>query len=120
MSRQELSYFDIMPQWQASNHTTTGSQQGTGVSESADSTGVMKATDEYGSDSDCDNGTAVIEKNRTVPTKRRQAFEDKRITQDEINKLESRLKRTTILCTSLFCINIAISGAMFLNSIRKQ
>ncbi|KAF5552708.1 hypothetical protein FMEXI_2859 [Fusarium mexicanum] len=119
MSRQELSYFDLVPQWQASNHTTTGSQQATGVSESADSTCITKTTDEYDSDCDCDNGTAVIEQEVAVPAKRRQAFEGKRITQDELNKLENRLNRTTILCTSLFCINIAISGAMFLNFIRK-
>ncbi|KAF5680193.1 hypothetical protein FCIRC_5904 [Fusarium circinatum] len=116
MSRQELSYFDLVPQWQASNDATVGSQQETCVS----GTSIMKVTGGYDSDSDGENGGPVIGNKRTVPAKRRQALHEKCITQDEMNKLESRLNRATILCTSLFCINIAISGAMFLNFIRKQ
>ncbi|PNP85470.1 hypothetical protein FNYG_01299 [Fusarium nygamai] len=116
MSRQELSYFDIVPQWQ----TSIRSRQGTGVRESPNSTSIIDVIDESDVDSDSENGPGVTEKKFTVPAKRRQALEDKHITQDEINKLESRLNRTTVLCTSLFCINIAISGVMFLNFMRKQ
>ncbi|KAF5724616.1 hypothetical protein FMUND_659 [Fusarium mundagurra] len=116
MSRQELSYFDIVPQWQ----TSVLSQQGTDVSESPDSTSIIKGIDDYDADSDCEDSIPVIDRKPLMRAKRRQALEDKSIVQDEINKLEGRLKRTTVLCTSLFCINIAISGAMFINFMRKQ
>lgn len=112
MSRQELSYFDIVPQWQ----TTVPSQQGTGVSECLESTRIIEVTDESDEDSGCENGTPVIDRK---PTASRQALKDKRITHSEMNKLESRLNRTTILCASLFCINIAISGVIVLKLIKK-
>ncbi|KAF4435282.1 hypothetical protein FACUT_7311 [Fusarium acutatum] len=120
MSRRELSYFDIVPQWQASNHTTVRPQQGTDVSESPDSRSIIKVTDEYDADSDCENSSPVIARKYTVPVKRRQALQEKLITQDEMHKLESRLNRTTILCISLFCINIAVSGVMLANFMRNQ
>ncbi|KAG5745446.1 hypothetical protein H9Q69_007473 [Fusarium xylarioides] len=115
MSRQELSYFDIVPQWQ----TSVQSQQETGVSESPDSTTIIKVTDEYDADSDSESSIPIIDRKLVVPVKRRQALKDKRITQDEMKKLENRLNRTTVLCTSLFCINIAISGAMLLRFMNK-
>ncbi|KAF5579443.1 hypothetical protein FPCIR_11101 [Fusarium pseudocircinatum] len=116
MSRQELSYFDIVPQWQ----TSIRSRQGTDVKESPNSTSIIDVMDESDVESDSENGPAVTERKFTVPAKRRQALEDKYITQDEMKKLESRLNRTTVLCTSLLCINIVISGAMFVNFMRKQ
>ncbi|KAF5561597.1 hypothetical protein FPHYL_6090 [Fusarium phyllophilum] len=115
MPRQELSYFDIVPQWQ----TSVQSQQETGISESPDSTTIIEVTDEYDADSDSEDSIPVIERKLTVPVKRRQALEDKRIIQEKMNKLENRLNRTTVLCTSLFCINIAISGVTLLNFMRK-
>ncbi|KAF9775622.1 hypothetical protein IL306_006256 [Fusarium sp. DS 682] len=39
---------------------------------------------------------------------------------DEIEKLEGRLSKATILCTSLLCINIAMSGLVFLKYMGKQ
>ncbi|KAF5536676.1 hypothetical protein FNAPI_11668 [Fusarium napiforme] len=96
MSRQEVSYFDIVPEWQ----TSIGSQQGTGVRGSPNSTSTIEAMDESDVDSDSGNGTDVIENNATVPAKRRQAFEDTRVTREEINELESRLNRTTVLCVA--------------------
>lgn len=116
MSRGEVSYFDILPQWQASSHAGVRSQRGTDVSESADRTSITKITDESNADSGYETETRG---NLTVPTKRRQALEDKCITQVEINKLENQLNRTTIICTSLFCVNIVISGVMFLNFMKK-
>ncbi|KAF5575048.1 hypothetical protein FPANT_11497 [Fusarium pseudoanthophilum] len=116
MSRQELSYFDIVPQWQ----TSVQSQRGTGVQGSPNSISTIEAMDESDSDSDDGNGASGTGKKATVPAKRRQALQDERITREEMNKLESRLNRATVLCTSLFCINIAISGVMFLNFMRKQ
>ncbi|KAI8402540.1 hypothetical protein FOFC_17855 [Fusarium oxysporum] len=96
MSRQGSSYFDIVPH-------------------------INKVTDEIDAESDCENDTPVIEKKIIVPAKRIQALDDQRTTQqNKMNKLESRLERTTVLCTSLFCINIAISGVMLLKFISKQ
>nr|RBQ96718.1 hypothetical protein FVER53263_13467 [Fusarium verticillioides] len=114
MSRQEVSYFDIVPQWQTSIQS-----QGTVVSESPNSTSMIGVVDESDVDSDSGDGTSVIERKPMAHGKGRQQLEDKRIIQDEINKLESRLNRTTVLCTSLFCINITISGVMFLNFMKK-
>lgn len=116
MSRGELSYFDIVPQWQVSSHAGIRSQRGTDVSESADRTNITKITDEFDVDSGCDNRT---QRKLTVPAKRRQALEDKCITQMEMSKLENQFNRTTIICTSLFCVNIVISGVMFLNFMKK-
>ncbi|CVL06832.1 uncharacterized protein FMAN_16231 [Fusarium mangiferae] len=113
MSRQELSYFDIVPQWQ----TTVLPQQGTGVNESPQSASIVRMTDESDAGSGDENGTQI---KFAVSAKRRQALEDKRIAQDKMNKLENRLNRTTVLCTTLFCVNIAISGVIFLNSMRKN
>ncbi|EXK79894.1 hypothetical protein FOQG_15572 [Fusarium oxysporum f. sp. raphani 54005] len=96
MSRQGSSYFDIVPH-------------------------INKATDEIDAESNCENDTPVIEKKLIVPEKRIQALEDQRTTQqNKMNKLEIRLDRATVLCTSLFCINIAISGVMLLTFISKQ
>ncbi|KAG4272755.1 hypothetical protein FPRO04_10270 [Fusarium proliferatum] len=113
MSRQGLSYFDIVPQWQ----TSVLSQQGTGISESLKSTKIIEVTDESDEDSCCEKGTPVIDKKLTAS---RQALKDKRITQREMNKLEGRLNRITILYTLLFCINIAISGVIVLKLIKSS
>jgi hypothetical protein len=115
MSRQELSYFDIVPHWQ-----TSARSQGTAVGGSPNSKSIIGVIDESDVDSDSGNDTNVIERKPMVHGNGRQQLKDKRIIQDEIKKLESRLNRTTVLYTSLFCINIAISGVMFLNFMRKQ
>ncbi|RKL51881.1 hypothetical protein BFJ70_g595 [Fusarium oxysporum] len=103
MSCQGSSYFDIVPT----------------VGESLTNVSINKATDEIDAESGCENDTPVIEKMFIVPAKRIQTLEDQHITQqnkmnkmNKMNKLESRLDRTTVLYTSLFFINIAISGVM--------
>ncbi|EXL51816.1 hypothetical protein FOCG_07637 [Fusarium oxysporum f. sp. radicis-lycopersici 26381] len=100
MSRQGSSYFDIVPT----------------VGESLTNVSINKTTDEIDAESGCENDTPVIEKMLIVPAKRIQTLEDQHITQqnkmNKMNKLESRLDRTTVLYTSLFFINIAISGVM--------
>ncbi|KAH7466825.1 hypothetical protein IWW34DRAFT_852744 [Fusarium oxysporum f. sp. albedinis] len=98
MSRQGSSYFDIV-------RATVG--------ESLTNVSINKATDEIDAESGCENDTPVIDKKLIVPAKRIQTLEDQHITQqNKMNKLESRLGRTTVLYTSLFFINIAISGVM--------
>lgn len=86
------------------------------VGESLTNVSINKATDEIDAESGCENDTPVIEKKLIVPAKRIQTLEDQHITQqnkmNKMNKLESRLDRTTVLYTSLFFINIAISGVM--------
>lgn len=79
-----------MPQWQ----TTVLPQQGTGVSESPQSASIIRITDESDADSGDENGTQI---KFAVSEKRRQTLEDERIAQDKMNKLESRLNRSTVL-----------------------
>lgn len=113
--------FDIVPQWLTSNHTSIQTEKVATVGESLTNVSINKATDEIDAESGCENDTPVIEKQLIVPAKRIQALEDQCTTQqNKMNKLESRLDRTTVLCTSLFCINIAISGVMLLKFISKQ
>ncbi|EWY82878.1 hypothetical protein FOYG_14963 [Fusarium oxysporum NRRL 32931] len=70
---------------------------------------IMRLTQKSG----CENDTPVIEKKLIASAKRIQTLEDQHITQqNKMNKLESRLGRTTVLYTSLFFINIAMSGVM--------
>jgi len=91
------------------------------VGESLTNVSINKATDEIDAESGCENDASGIEKKLIVPAKRIQALEGQCTTQqNKMNKLESRLHRTTVLCTSLFCINIAISGVMLLKLISKQ
>ncbi|KAF4953659.1 hypothetical protein FGADI_5995 [Fusarium gaditjirri] len=119
MSRQELSYFDAAPQWLASNHATRP-QQGATVNESLPSRSMDLVTYGIDTESDCESGALVVQRKLRVPAERMQAFEDHHIIQqNEMSKLESQLNRTTVLCTSLFCINIAISVVMLVKFMSK-
>ncbi|KAF4333296.1 hypothetical protein FBEOM_12882 [Fusarium beomiforme] len=132
MPSQDVSYFDIIPQWHATSSAAVFAQQGTSTCRSMPNVGVSLSTESRISDSNyCVR--ELIEHEAVVPVdksqleilaERIQELEHqqsalKKDRDEKTEQLESRLRKTAFLCASLLCINLAVLGLAFMKFMAK-